>query len=116
MTMRTKLSRNRHRPRRTTSLNHGAGPGDRPFESQSLFGEAARRWTASYLAECIARTSPALSQQRVRQLAEEWARVEPPCLAFVMFSPAERAAMLAEGLTYFSIETMAIFRLVGCES
>lgn len=107
------MSRTKRRQRSTTNPILGAGPGDRPFESPSSFGEAALRWTASYLAEVIARMRPALSQQRVRQLAEEWARVEPPCLAFMVFGPAERAAMRAEGLSYLSIETKALVKIMA---
>lgn len=106
-------SRTKRRQRRTINLNPGAGPSDRPFESESLFSEAATRWNIHYFAEVIERMRPALSQQRVRQLAEEWAHVEPPCLALVLFNQSEREAMLAEGLSHFSIETLALVRLLG---
>lgn len=100
------------RPRRTTNLNHGAGPSDRPFESTSVWSEAARKWTADYLAEAMTHIRPGMSEAQIRQYAEEEAWTLSPSLAYTMLTEDERAAMVAEGLSHTSIETVALARFL----
>lgn len=60
----------------------------------------------------MTRIRPGMSKAQIRQYVEEESWNLPPSLAFTTLSEDERAAMLAVGLSYTDIETVALAKLL----